>query len=114
MCLIPEHGLKWGNKPNPTDRSVSANIDCISFIRNKYYGHLNHFAIPDQDFLKRWANLFFIVKELEAYIGSSTVYQDAVTDLKSCSMDPKIERDFLDKLLFVEELQGTILRSIIN
>lgn len=112
MCSIPEHGLKWGNKPNPTDRSVSANIERIRFIRNKYYGHVNHFAITDQDFLKRWTNLFQIVKELEAYIGSSTDYQDAVTDLKACSMDPEIESGIIDKLLLVEELQGKMTITI--
>lgn len=98
ICLISKHGLKWGDKPNPTDRSVSANIERIRLIRNDDYGHATNFAIPDQDFIKRWDNLFLIVKELEAYIGSSTVYQDAVTDLKSCSMDPEIEQNFIKKL----------------
>lgn len=108
ICSIPEHGKKWGNKPNQTDRTVSANIERIRLIRNDYYGHVKHFATSDQTFKKLGNNLFQIVKELEAYIGSSTVYQDAVTDLKTCSMDPEIEEYFIDKLLVVKELQGKI------
>lgn len=102
VCSIPEHGLKWGNKPSPTDRSVSANIERIRLTRNDYYGHATHFAISDQDFTKQWDNLFFIVKELEAYIGSSTVCQDSVKELKSCSMD----QSYIQISAVVKELQG--------
>lgn len=98
ICSIPEHVLKWGNKPSQTDRSVSANIERIRLIRNSYYGHATDFAIQDPEFLNQWGELFSIVKELEAYIGSSTDYQDAVTELKSCSMDPDVEQNFIDRL----------------
>lgn len=105
VCSIPEHRLKWGNEPSPTDRSVSANIERIRLTRNDYYGHATHFAILDQDFTKRWDNLFLIVKELEAYIGSSTDYQDALKELKSCSMDPEMEQSYIERLTVVKELQ---------
>lgn len=108
ICSIPEHRLKWGNKPCPTDRSVSANIERIRLIRNDYYGHASNFAIPDPDFINKWNDFFMIVKELEAYIGSSTDFQDAVTKLKSCSMDPEVEQNFIDRLLVVEKLQETV------
>lgn len=111
ICSIPEHGLKWGNKPSLTDRSVSANIERIRSIRNDYYGHATHSAISDQDFTKRWDNLFLIVKELEAYIGSSTDYQDAVKELKSCSMDPEMEQSYIERLTVVKELQAKMKKQ---
>lgn len=106
ICSIPEHGLKWGNKPSPTDRSVSANIERIRLIRNRYYGHATHIGISDPEFISQWNELFLIVKELEAYIGSCTDYGDAVKNLKSCSMDPEVEQNFIDRLLLIEKLQG--------
>lgn len=106
ICSIPQHRLKWGNTPSPTDRSLSANIERMRLVRNKYYGHATHFAIQDTEFINQWNELFSIVKELEAYIGSSTDYQDAVTELKSCSMDQEVEQKFIDRLLLIEDLQG--------
>lgn len=108
ICSIPEHRLKWGNKPSRTDRSVSANIERIRLVRNNYYGHVTHFAIQDTEFINQWKELFLIVIELEAYIGSSTDLQDAVTEIKSCPMDREVEQKFIDKLLLIEELQDRI------
>lgn len=87
---------------------MSANIERIRLIRNTYYGHATDFAIKDPEFLNQWGELFSIVKELEAYIGSSTDYQDAVTDLKSCSMDPDVDQNFIDRLVRIEELEERI------
>lgn len=109
ICLIPEHRLKWGNKPCPTDWSVSANIERIRLIRNTYYGHATDFAIQDPEFLNQWSELFSIVKELEAYIGNSTDYQDAVTELYSCSMDPEVEQKWIGRLLRIEKLEGKLI-----
>lgn len=108
ICSIPEHRLKWGNKPSRTDRSVSANIERIRLVRNEYYGHATHFAIQDTEFINQWKELFLIVIELEAYIGSSTDLQDAVTEIKLCPMDREVEQKFIDKLLLIEELQGQL------
>eukprot|EP00477_Mikrocytos_mackini_P003678 GAHX01004911.1.p1 GENE.GAHX01004911.1~~GAHX01004911.1.p1 ORF type:complete len:215 (-),score=29.70 GAHX01004911.1:615-1259(-) len=108
ICSIPEHGLKWGKQPSQTDRSVSANIERIRLIRNTYYGHATDFAIQDPEFLNQWGELFSIVKELEAYIGSSTDCQDAVKELKSCCMDPEVEQKFIDRLVRIEELEERI------
>nr|XP_034321965.1 uncharacterized protein LOC105336698 isoform X2 [Crassostrea gigas] len=108
ICSIPEHRLKWGNKPSRTDRSVSANIERIRLVRNEYYGHMTHFAIKDTEFINQWKELLLIVIELEAYIGSSTDLQDAVKEIKSCPMDREVEQKFIGKLLLIEELQDRI------
>lgn len=109
ICSIPEHILKWGSNPCDKDRSVSANIERIRNIRNSYYGHPSDFAIQDPEFLNKWSELFSIVKELEASIGNSTDFQDAVKELKSCCMDPEVEQKFIDRLVRIEKLEGKLI-----
>lgn len=93
LCSIPPHKRQWGNAPLPSDMSVSANIERIRLIRNKY-GHNSEFSISVNNFNDIWQEMFDIVKNLERHVGTSTVYQDAVIDLKTCHMDPEqIRRD---------------------
>lgn len=93
VCAIPPHKNQWGNSPSPEDRSVSANIERIRLIRNKY-GHNSEFSISVNNFNDIWQEMFDIVKNLERHVGTSTVYQDAVIDLRTCHMDPEqIRRD---------------------
>lgn len=79
---IPQHTNGWGNDPSPTDRSVSANVERIRLIRNKYYGHATHCSILDSEFEHIWKDIFQIVQDLEQYLGKSTVYQDVIIDMK--------------------------------
>lgn len=94
VCSIPPHINQWGNDPNPGDRSVSANIERIRIIRNKYYGHITEFSISVANFEQKWKKIFQIVKYLESYLGTDIYmyYQNALTDLKTCSMDPDAEK----------------------
>lgn len=106
ICLISPHANLWGNDPSPLDRSLSANIERIRIIRNEYYGHVTHFSLSDSEFQQKWKKIHQIVKELEGHLGTDTVYQDAVTELKSCSMDPEVEKTYISKLLSVEKLRN--------
>lgn len=103
---ICEHPRKCGNEPTPEDTTVSANIERIYLIRNTYIVHARGIGIPDSEFEKLWKKLVLIVKRLEEVIGNSTVYQDAVTRLKSCSMDPDVNKD-------KENLQGLLKNTMV-
>lgn len=105
VCSIPPHTSKWGNDPSPVDRSLSANIERIRIIRNEYYGHIAHFSLSDAYFEQKWKKIFQIVKELESYLGTATDYQDTLKELKTCSMDPDVEKAYTEKLLVVEKLE---------
>lgn len=105
VCSIPPHTSKWGNDPSPVDRSLSANIERIRIIRNEYYGHIAHFSLSDADFEQKWKKISQIVKELESYLGTATDYQDTLKELKTCSMDPDVEKAYTEKLLVVEKLE---------
>lgn len=109
-CTIPPHTSQWGNDPSPGDRSVSANIERIRFIRNKYYGHAINYSLSDDEFDKRWKELHQIVKELESHLGTSRSHQDAITILRMCSMDSELEKkyieDFVNRNAILESLEN--------
>lgn len=106
VTKICEHHRKWGNEPTPEDTTVSANIERIVLIRDTYIVHARGIGIPDSEFEKLWKKLVLIVKRLEGGIRRSTVYQDAVTRLKSCSMDPDVNND-------KENLQGLLKNKMV-
>lgn len=111
ICTITPHVNRWGNNPELSDRSVSANIERIRLIRNEYYGHYSRFFIPQSDFEDKWKYLFQSVTELEKYIGTSKDYQIALVELTHCTMDVKVKDDFIQQLrndvtcLFDEEMK---------
>lgn len=102
LCSFTPHINQWGNDPKPGDRSESANIERMRLLRNEF-GHSSEISIKDTDFNKKWQELFDIVKELETYAGTSTNYQDAVVNFKSCTMDPEEEAKYIKELLEVKK-----------
>ncbi|XP_062582009.1 uncharacterized protein LOC134243792 [Saccostrea cucullata] len=76
--------------------------------RNKYYGHTSDFSLTESDFRQEWRNIHDIIVELENYLGTATALQDSVNEIKTCSMDPDLEKKYIDKLLVIDELQTTV------
>ncbi|XP_062592308.1 uncharacterized protein LOC134253745, partial [Saccostrea cucullata] len=105
---IAAHSNGWGEIPYPGDRSVAANIERIRLIRNQYYGHSADLSLSDSEFRHEWRNIRDIVVELERHLGTSTVYQDAVNEIKTCSMDPEQEKKYIDLLGDIRELHSTV------
>lgn len=103
---IPPHSKKWGNAPNPPDISVSANIERIREIRNKYYGHATNCSLSPSDFKQICTTIHQIVKKLEDSLGTSVVHQNELSNLRCCSLDPDIEKSYIERLLAVDRLQG--------
>uniref|UniRef100_A0A8W8NWI5 DZIP3-like HEPN domain-containing protein n=1 Tax=Magallana gigas TaxID=29159 RepID=A0A8W8NWI5_MAGGI len=95
---ISPHAKQWGNEPILSDRSVSANIERIRLIRNKY-GHCTEISISDTDFNKKVLEISSVIQDLEKYLGTSTVYQDAVVEIGNCCMDPEQETKYIKELL---------------
>ncbi|XP_062568316.1 uncharacterized protein LOC134230492, partial [Saccostrea cucullata] len=108
VCKIPPHNNGRGEEPDPTDNSVSANIERIRLTRNKYYGHAADFSLSDLNFIKEWQNIYNIAVELGQHIGTLSVYKDAVNNIRTCSIDPEIEAKYIDKLLLIDELCKTV------
>ncbi|XP_062595080.1 uncharacterized protein LOC134256454 isoform X1 [Saccostrea cucullata] len=108
VCKIAPHSKGWGEIPNPGDRSVAANIERIRLIRNQYYGHSADLSLSESEFRQEWRNIRDIVVELERHVGETTVYQDAVNMIKTCSMDPEQEKKYIDLLGDIRELHITV------
>lgn len=102
ICRIPGHKNGWGNVPLPTDRSVSANIERIRLIRNEY-SHSSALSVADVQFKRKWQDILKIVQELESYLSSSTVFQNAVIDISTCSMDPEQESKYIKQLFDLDK-----------
>ena len=108
VSTIPAHYKGWGEIPDPGDRGVAANIERIRLIRNQYYGHSADLSLSDSEFRQEWRNIRDIVVELERHLGTTTIYQDAVNTIKTCSMDPEQEKKYIDLLGDIRELHITV------
>lgn len=115
MCSIQPHSNKWGNNPNPGDKSVSANIERVRLIRNDY-GHNSETYISDTDFNIKYQDIKNIVQDLENYLGSSTKNQDEVKELETCPMDPtqseKNIKELLDLHEKIKDISGIFLCTV--
>lgn len=115
MCSIQPHSNKWGNNPNPGDKSVSANIERIRLIRNEY-GHNSERSMSDTDFNIKYQYIWYIVQELEKYLGTSTKYQDEVKELETCTMDPthseKNIKELLDLHEKIKDISGNFICTV--
>jgi hypothetical protein len=112
---LPPHRKGWANPPDPFDRSVSANIDRIREIRNTYCGHAARVSLSDTEFQNLWRDLATIIGELESSLpGGCTLYTDAANYIKTDTMDPEQEQEYLERIdeqdQSIDDLKGIILR----
>ncbi|XP_061164475.1 uncharacterized protein LOC133173510 [Saccostrea echinata] len=97
----------WGNIPDPNDRSVAANIERMRMLRNECYGHTTDLSLSQAEFELNWQIIWDIVVELEQHLGT-TVYQDAVTKIKTCSIDPEETKKCIDLLGNLGDFQKSL------
>ncbi|XP_062591547.1 uncharacterized protein LOC134253042, partial [Saccostrea cucullata] len=110
VSKIPPHSKGWGENPDPADRIVAANIERIRLLRNKYQGHSADIFLSDSEFSQEWRNIRGIIVELERHLGTSTVYQESVKEIKTCSMDPEHEHKYINRLGVVDDLHSSVSR----
>lgn len=97
VSTFPPPSNDWGKDPDKNDRSVSANIERIRLERNQY-GHSSDTSLTDTVFNEKCQNIFTIIQEIEGYLGADNVYQEAVTFIKTVSMDPEQENKYINQL----------------
>ncbi|XP_062618269.1 E3 ubiquitin-protein ligase DZIP3-like [Saccostrea cucullata] len=108
VSKIPPHSKGWGETPDHADRSVAANIERIRLLRNKFYGHSADISLSDSEFRQEWRIIWDIIVELERHLGTSTVYQESVKKVKTCSMDPELEHRYINRLGAVDGLHSSV------
>ncbi|XP_061190636.1 uncharacterized protein LOC133198589 [Saccostrea echinata] len=98
VSKIPQHSEGWEKIPKPGDRSVAANIERLRLVRNKYYGHAADLSLSESNFKAELRNIRDIIMELERYLGTTGIYQDAINTIETCSMDPEQEKKNIELL----------------
>ncbi|XP_062614802.1 uncharacterized protein LOC134276579 isoform X1 [Saccostrea cucullata] len=111
---IPLPPKGWGKIPDPNDTSVAANIERISLLRNKYSANSKDLSLSDSEFNRKWENILKIIIELEQHIGSSTVYKDSVTEIKSCFIEPEDAQKYIERLGAVDELRTRVYKVSVS
>ncbi|XP_062568516.1 uncharacterized protein LOC134230702 [Saccostrea cucullata] len=107
--ILP-HNKGWGKHPDNADRSLSANIDRIREIRNNYVGHAASLSLSDNEFNHIWDEITNIISDLEVILpGGCVSYTNAAKNLKTATMDPVQERQYLD---VIDSQKNTIEEKI--
>ena len=97
ICRIQAHNTGWGNTPNASDRSVSANIERIRLARNSC-GHSTG-GLSKVDFNQVWSEIRAVVVDLDKVLGINDKYQKEVDFVRNDTMDPETDRHYRDQLL---------------
>lgn len=110
---IPQHANRWGNTPRAGDKSVSANIERIRLIRNKY-AHYATVHISDTEYDHRWQEVFDIVQGLENYLDTLFSYQDILKAFKISSMGQNQSKRFIELFLVFYKTQKEVFGNFFS
>ncbi|XP_062574496.1 uncharacterized protein LOC134236343 [Saccostrea cucullata] len=97
ICSIPPHRKGCGNDPDPTDRSLSANIERIRIARNQCV-HSSSPVLSNADFNIVWSTVRSAVMDLDSFLNNCNQYEKAVDFLKHETMDPIRDLHFIEEL----------------
>ena len=96
FCGIQAHNKGWGNTPDSTDRSVSANIERLRQARN-IFGHSTG-GMSNAEFNHVWSEIRAAVVDLDKALVIGNKYQEVVDFIRNDTMDPTRDRHFRDQL----------------
>jgi hypothetical protein len=110
---IPPHTNGWGNDPDPSDRSLSANIERIRLVRNRCV----HCPVPylsNNDFVTIWGDIRAVMVDVDNFLHNANHYQTAVDQLKHETMDPEKEALYEQELRKQVEEDKTTREMVVN
>nr|XP_022306290.1 uncharacterized protein LOC111112787 isoform X2 [Crassostrea virginica] len=110
FCGIKTHRKGWGNTPDATDRSVSANIDRIRLARNRC-GH-STCGMSKTYFKQIWSEIREAVVDLDKALGNKNKYREAVDFVRNDTMDPEMDKQYNEQLLEQMKDIETIMTKI--
>lgn len=86
---IPDHKMGWGNEPDITDNSTSANVERLRLLRNKY-AHSVSGHLTDREFKKECEKLVSCIKGIEITLpGRNTIFQDDAKEIFDAVQNPE-------------------------
>jgi hypothetical protein len=110
---IPAHTKGWGNDPDPSDRSISANIERIRLVRNRCV----HCSVPNlsnSDFVTVWSDIRSTMVDIDNFLHNANHYQTAVDQLKHETMDPDNEARYALEIRKQVEEDKTTREMVVN
>ena len=99
---IAPHQKGWGVPPDPSDWSLSANIDRLRQHRNKV-AHANDASISVGDFQARFSDIRQCVVEIEKSHLKTRKFRQMVDSIRTVTMDPDVETKYIT---IVKNLEG--------
>jgi hypothetical protein len=110
---IPPHIKGWGFDPDPSDRSLSANIERIRSIRNQCV----HCSVPhmsNKDFLSIWSAIKSTMADIDSFLNNGNKYTKAVDFLRNETMDPEQGNRYEEKLRKQVEENETTKKLVVD
>lgn len=89
-CLCPPK-KGWGEKPDVTDQSISADIVRLRFYRNEWQGHVSKAAFTDADFNILWKDIETVILRL----SNNTLKKD-VDSIANVSFERNLCQNLLE------------------
>ncbi|XP_062576283.1 uncharacterized protein LOC134238186 [Saccostrea cucullata] len=97
ICGLSPHSNGWGNDPDPTDRSLSANIERIRIARNQCV-HSSSPVLSNADFNTIWTNVRSAVADFDSFLSNGNKYEKEVDFLRYETMDPARDSNYIEEL----------------
>jgi hypothetical protein len=113
VATIPTHNNGWGFDPDPSDRSLSANIEHIRLVRNRC-GHSTDPFLSQPDFLSIWSTIRSTMVDLDNFLLNGGQYEKAVDALLVDSMDPENDEYYEEELRKQIEEERTTRKMVID
>ena len=93
ICGLKSPVTGWDKLPSLGDISCEADIVRVKYFRNTIYGHAEKASVDDVTFQQYWHD----IREALVRLGGAQ-YAAAIDTLKTESMDPELEDEFIDLL----------------
>ncbi|XP_056016410.1 uncharacterized protein LOC130046632 [Ostrea edulis] len=113
ISSIPPHSNGWGNDPDPSDKSVSANIERIRLVRNLCV-HSSDPSMSISDFNSIWSTIRSAMVDMDVFLMNGNKYEKEVDFLHSESMDPENDLHYEEELKKQVEEDKTTRKMMVN
>jgi hypothetical protein len=113
VATIPAHNNGWGFDPDPSDRSLSANIERIRLVRNRCV-HSTDPSLSQPDFLSIWSTIKSTMVDLDNFLMNGSQYEQAVDALHVESMDPESDDRYEEELRRQIEEEETTRKMVVD
>ncbi|XP_056016833.1 uncharacterized protein LOC125653969 [Ostrea edulis] len=113
ISSIPLHSNGWGNDPDPSDKSVSANIERIRLVRNLCV-HSSDPSMSISDFNSIWSTIRSAMVDMDVFLMNGNKYEKEVDFLHSESMDPENDLHYEEELKKQVEEDKTTRKMMVS